>query len=177
MGQPLRLRPALFQLASSTAPGWQALPLRLFLPRDRTAKACSKSIVVITIGVVTCRSATRRGHDASSFCKHSAQLRNPRFGSWHLRFGAVIPTSSNPALNERPVRARLERRARSRRRNGSRWRQSQSGGADRWVTHRSGLLALKVHCIMLRDGFATHNSREMRRRRGRRIRCLPVSTT
>ena len=38
------------------------------------------------------------GHDASFFCKHSAQLRNPTFGSCHLRFGAVIPTSSNPAL-------------------------------------------------------------------------------
>ena len=40
-----------------------------------------------------------------------ARLRNPTFGSWHLRFGAVIPTSSNPALNEGPVRARLTRRA------------------------------------------------------------------
>jgi hypothetical protein len=29
--------------------------------RDRAAKGCSDSIAVITIGVVTCRSTTRRG--------------------------------------------------------------------------------------------------------------------
>src|SRR5215831_12421722 len=70
--------------------------------RERAAKGCSDSIAVITIGVVTCRSTRGGGYDASFFCKHSARLRNPTFGSWHLRFGAVIPTSSNPALNEDP---------------------------------------------------------------------------